>query len=238
MDLTNRTALITGGTAGIGLATAEALHKAGARLVLAGRRPERIAELEARWPGTVGLAGDIADPALPERLLALALERTGRCDVVFNNAGLMSSGMIPDVDIEKVCEMVRVNVEGAYRMAYVAMRHFQSVGEGQLIFTSSVLGTKVRKGAHWYCGTKFAVEALAEGLRMECAGTRIRVGCVEPALTQTELHRHHAVPPAKAQGMSQPLLPEDVARAVLFMLQQPDHVAMPRVMLQPAEQEI
>ena len=238
MDLRDRTAVITGATAGIGLATAEALHGAGMRLVLFGRRAGRIAELEQRLPGAVGLAGDITDPAMPQRLMDLALEKHGRCDVVFNNAGLMVSGSDETLDIEEVCRMVRVNVEAAYRMAYTALRHFRKAGEGHLISTTSVLGTKVRKGAEAYCGTKFAIEALSEGLRQQVARTAIKVSCVEPALTATELHRHHKVSPAQAQNVPEPLLPEDVARAVLFMLQQPPHVTIPRILLIARDQEV
>ena len=238
MEFANRTALITGATAGIGLACAEALHGAGMRLVVMGRRPERIAELEARLPGTVGLAGDITDPAMPQRLIDLALKHTGRCDVVLNNAGLMAGGTYDVIDIEAACAMVRVNVEAAYRMAYTALRHFRRAGEGHLINTTSVLGTKVRKGAEAYCGTKFAIEALSEGLRQELARTRIRVSCVQPGLTKTELARHAPVQPEQAQGVAHPLRAEDVARCVLFMLQQPEHVTIPQLMLLSTEQEV
>jgi NADP-dependent 3-hydroxy acid dehydrogenase YdfG len=238
MELRNRTALITGATAGIGLACAEALHAEGMRLVVTGRRPGRIAELEARFPGTVGLAADITDPALPQRLIDLALEHTGRCDVVLNNAGLNAAAPYDQVDIEAVCAMVRVNVEAAYRMAYTALRHFRSVGEGHLINTSSVLGTKVRKGAEAYCGTKFAIEALSEGLRQALARTRIRVSCVQPGLTKTELARDAAVQPEQVQGVAHPLQAVDVARAVVFMLQQPEYVTIPQLLLLSSEQDV
>ena len=238
MELHDRTALVTGATAGIGEAVAAALHDAGMRLVVSGRRAERIAALEARWPGAVGLAADIADPAVPQRLVELALERTGRLDVVINNAGLMTVGDIESIDIEGVCAMARVNVEASFRMVYTALRHFKAVGAGNLISTSSVLGTKARKLTGGYCATKAAIEMLTEALRMELAGTPIRVACVEPAFTETELFREHAVSPGTLQGINQGLTPEDVARSVLFMLQQPAHVKIPRLFLIPADQEI
>ncbi len=238
MELANRTALITGATAGIGLATAEVLHGAGMRLVLAGRRPERLAELQQRWPGTLGLAGDIAQREMPQRLIDLALKETGRCDVVINNAGLNAAAPWDQVDIDAVCEMVRVNVEAAYRMIYTALRHFQRVGEGHLISTSSVLGTKVRKGAEAYCGTKFAIEALSEGLRQALARTKIRVSCVQPGLTKTELARNAPVQPEQAQSVAHPLQASDVARCILFMLQQPEYVTIPQLLLLSTEQEV
>lgn len=238
MDLANRTAVITGATAGIGLACAEALHGAGMRLVVTGRRPERIAELEERLPGTVGVAADITDPALPQRLIDLALEHTGRCDVVLNNAGVMVTGPCEAIDIEAACEMVRINVEAGYRMIFTALRHFKRVGEGHLISTSSVLGTKVRRGVGPYAGTKHAIEALSEALRLELVHTKIRIACVEPGLSKTELARDAPVPPEQVQGVPHPLQAVDTARAVLFMLQQPEFVNIPKLLLLSTEQEI
>lgn len=238
MELGNRTAVITGATAGIGLACAEALHGAGMRLVVTGRRPERIAELEARLPGTVGFAAEITDPAVPQRLIDLALEHTGRCDVVLNNAGVMVHGPYPELDIEALCEMVRINVEAGYRMIFTALRHFRSVGHGHLISTGSVLGTKVRRGVGPYAGTKHAIEALSEALRLELVHTDIRVSVVEPGLAKTELARNAPVQPEQVQGVPHPLQPVDVARAVLFMLQQPAYVTIPRLLLLSTEQEI
>ena len=86
--------------------------------------------------------------------------------------------------------MVRVNVEAAFRMAYVAVKHFKATGSGYLLNTSSVLGTKVRPTAGAYAGTKFAIEALTEALRIELSRTSIGVAVVEPGLVgQTEVER-------------------------------------------------
>jgi NADP-dependent 3-hydroxy acid dehydrogenase YdfG len=134
--------------------------------------------------------------------------------------------------------MVRVNVEAAYRMAYTAVKHFRRVGRGHLVNTSSVLGFKVRPKAGAYAGTKYAVEALSEALRLELAGSDIKVTCIEPGLVITDLHRDHAVRPEVAQSVAQPLQPADVAQCILFALQQPAHVAIPRLMVLPQSQEI
>jgi NADP-dependent 3-hydroxy acid dehydrogenase YdfG len=101
-----------------------------------------------------------------------------------------------------------------------------------------VLGTKVRANAGAYCGTKFALEALSEGLRMELAGTDIRVSCIEPGLALTDMHRDFPVHPTAQQGMNSPLMPDDVARCVRFMLEQPGHVAIPRLLVLAAEQAV
>ena len=104
--------------------------------------------------------------------------------------------------------------------------------------TSSVLGTKVRPTAGAYAGTKFAIEALTEALRLELAKTNIGVSCVEPGLVQTDLHREWPVPPAQSLNIPRPLQPEDIARVVRFILEQPDHVRLPRILAVPSDQEL
>lgn len=238
MRLQEKVALITGASSGIGKAVAENLHEAGMKLVLTARREDRLQKLKDHLRDSVIIPGDITDPKLPGNLIQSAIEAFGRCDVVLNNAGLLETTSIEKLDIERVCRMVRVNVEAAYRMAFVALRHFQSVGTGHLINSSSVVGTKVRLYGGWYAGTKYAIEGLSEALRMEFAGTDIQISCVEPGLVSTELHSHWEVPPAKALNITQPLTAEDVARCVRFILEQPAHVRIPRLMILPGDQQI
>jgi NADP-dependent 3-hydroxy acid dehydrogenase YdfG len=238
MSLEGQVALITGASSGIGLAAAEALSSAGVKLVLSGRREDKLAAHRARLSDCVVKAGDITNPALAGDLIELALTAHGRLDIVLNNAGLNHNAPIEEIDVDLVCEMVRVNVEAAYRMAYTAVKHFRRVGRGHLVNTSSVLGFKVRPKAGAYAGTKYAVEALSEALRLELAGSDIKVTCIEPVLVITDLHRDHAVRPEVAQSVAQPLQPADVAQCILFALQQPAHVAIPRLMVLPQSQEI
>ena len=236
-DLSGKTVVITGASSGIGLAVARELHSMGMHLVLNARRSELLNTVGRETYAAI-LAGDIANPDMPRKLLELALSTYGRCDVVFNNAGIIETGSIESIDIDKVCEMVRVNVEAAYRVAYTFLRHFLKQGHGHLLSTSSVLGTKVRLTAGAYCGTKFAVEALSEALRMEVAGTGIKITCIEPGLTMTDLHRDLPEHPSKTMNISKPLQPEDVARCVRFVLTQPEHVRIPRIMVLPGEHQI
>ena len=238
MTLNGRVALVTGATSGIGRASAEALAAAGAKLVVTGRRAEMLEELAARLPDGRAIVGDITDPELPDRLVGAALEAHGRLDLCVNNAGVIAMGTIEEIDIDAVCGMVRVNVEAAMRMAYTAVKHFRGAGSGHLINMSSVLGTKVRAGIGAYAGTKHAIEAMSEALRLELMGTGIKISCVEPGLVMTELHREFPVHPKDFLGIARPLVPEDVARAVVFVATQPDHAVVPRVMVLPHDQEI
>lgn len=241
-DLTGKVAVITGASSGIGLATAELLAAEGVNLVIHGRRKDLLdanaERLSAGGATCVAVAADIMDPATHDLLLDTAVERFGHVDIAFNNAGLLHIGSIDDVDLDKLSAMIRVNVEAATRFAYTALRRFKARGSGHLLTTTSVLGTKVRPMNGVYCATKFALEALMEALRMELAGTGIKVTCVEPGLVRSDMHREFPVRPEKMQGFETPLSPPDVARAVLFALTQPDHVLVPRVMVLPSQQPV
>ena len=238
MELRDKVAIITGASSGIGKAVARNLNAAGVKLIISGRREERLSELKDDLNHTEIFPGDISEPEIAKSLLKTALESFGQCDIVINNAGVITVGNIDEINIEDICYMVRVNVEAAFRMAYLAVKHFKSTGSGFLINTSSVLGTKVRPTAGAYAGTKFAIEALTEALRLELAKTDIGVACVEPGLVQTELHRNWEVPPAQSLDIPRPLQPEDIARVVRFILEQPDHVRLPRILAVPADQEL
>ena len=238
MDLRDKVAIITGASSGIGRAVALNLNEIGVKFVLAGRREDRLIEIKDELTHAAILPGDVCQEEMPQNLLKMALDTFGSCDIVFNNAGVITVGSIDDIDIEEIAYMVRVNVEAAFRMAYVAVKHFKSTGSGYLLNTSSVLGTKVRPTAGAYAGTKFAIEALTEALRLELAKTNIGVAVIEPGLVKTELHRDWQIQPAQSMNIPRPLQPEDIARVVRFILEQPDHVRLPRILAVPADQEL
>jgi NADP-dependent 3-hydroxy acid dehydrogenase YdfG len=234
--LAGQVAIITGASSGIGVGVAEELKQAGMNLVLTGRREDRLRPLGERLGGCKVVVGDIVDPQMPQRLMDVGLEQFGRCDVVFNSAGVMHAGSYDQVDVEQMCSMIRVNVEAATRMAYTALKHFHAVGRGHLINVSSILGTKVRPNAGVYAGAKHAIEAFSEALRMETAKTDIKVSVIEPGVVETELQDHFPVHPREALGITHPLTPADVARCVRFILEQPSHVRIPVMMILPGEQ--
>ena len=236
-NLDGQVAVVTGATRGIGLAVARELHSLGVKLVLTARSEVQLLRLQDEL-GASFIAADITEPDLPGRLLELALSTHGRCDIVLNNAGVIEVGGIDAIDIDKVCGMVRVNVESTFRVAYTFVRHFLAQHGGHLINISSVLGTKVRPAAGAYAGTKFAIEALSEALRMELAGTAVAVTCIEPGLVMTGLHRDWKVHPSEGMNIQRPLQPEDVARCVSFALTQPSHVRIPKLMVLPGEHQI
>jgi NADP-dependent 3-hydroxy acid dehydrogenase YdfG len=234
-----KTAVITGASGGIGTAVAKALSNAGWNLVLNARSEQKILPLAAQLKSPAIIApGDLREANVPATLLAAALSTFGRCDLCFNNAGVIEVGPIETIDIDRTCDMVRLNVEGAFRVTYTFLKHFIGQKTGHLINTSSVLGTKVRPTAGAYAGTKFAIEALSEALRMELSKTDVQVSCIEPGLVMTGLHDRWQEHPSKTMSIAEPLLPDDIARLVMFMLEQPAHVRIPRLMVLPKGHEI
>ena len=205
-------------------------------LVLTARRRDRLYELANRLGNCAVVVGDVTCDEVPQRIIDTALSEFGRCDVVLNGAGTMYAGSIEEIDIDTICSMVRVNFEAMTRMAYVSLKHFKKTGSGHLFNISSILGTKVRPNTGPYAGSKYAVEALSEALRMEVAKSDIKVTVIEPGIVKTELQNHFEVHPCQLLGVSNPLLPCDVARCVRFVLQQPSHVRIPVMMVLPSDQ--
>lgn len=235
--LKGKVAVITGASSGIGLATTKKLCSLGVRCIITARRGQKLKEV-ADETGALPVTGDLLDPELPGLLLEEAKTRFGGCQIIVNNAGVMETGSVAKADIEKICRMARINVEGAYRIAYTFAKHFLAHKEGHIVNISSILGTKVRPTAGAYAGTKYAIEALSEALRMELAGTGVGVYAVEPGLVMTELHDHWEQHPKESLDMKHPLQPEDIANAVAFVLQQPPHVRIPKIMVLPSEHAI
>lgn len=221
------------------MAVSKALSEAGWRLVLSARSAEKLDELVCQLGDQIFVVpGDLQDPFLPQAMLTVAIEKFGRCDMCFNNAGILEVGPIETIDIERVCEMVRINVEGAFRVAYVFLQYFAGKKTGHLINVSSVLGKKVRPTAGAYAATKFAIEALSEALRMELSKTDVKVSCIQPGLVMSGLHDRWEVHPSELMGIAEPLQPSDIARMVLFLLDQPSNVRIPQLMILPKGHEI
>ncbi|MDZ7725952.1 MAG: SDR family oxidoreductase [candidate division KSB1 bacterium] len=174
----------------------------------------------------------------PEALLNLAIEQYGTLDYVFVNAGTIISSSIEDMDIDKMCRMLRLKVESSMRLIYSVLKHMKQENNGHLFITSSILGTKTREHAGPYAGANHALEVLAESLRMELAETNVKITCIEPGLVRTNLHRDWPVHPQQALGISHALQPQDIADTVWEVMNKPDHVRIPRVMILPQGHKI
>jgi NADP-dependent 3-hydroxy acid dehydrogenase YdfG len=235
MDLQGRTVVVTGASAGIGAATARVLSAAGARLVLTSRRRDRLDGLAAELSTeSVVLAADIADPATPGQLLDLAVERFGRADALINNAGQLVVGSIDDIDLEALTGLIRTNYEAVVRSTYLFAKAFKAQGSGAIVNVSSI-------GAHmspskWgvYSGLKRALEAFTDALRVELAGTGVKLGFIAPGSTATDIFDSLRPDPS---WKDKALDAEDVAQAIRFMLEQPDRANIAGLLIYSANEK-
>ena len=224
--------LITGASTGIGAATARHAARDGFRVALAARSADRLEALsrELNQDGdAIAVSTDVTDFAAQEALVARTLEAFGRLDVAFANAGFGATRGFLEETPEQWREMVLTNVLGAaytIRATLPALR--ETAEQGHVLLTSSVAGRRVLPGS-LYSATKHAVTAMAEALRQELrnTGDRIRVTCIEPGMVDT---------PFFSQRPENALQPDDIARAVLYAVQQPPHVDVNEVLIRPTSQ--
>jgi NADP-dependent 3-hydroxy acid dehydrogenase YdfG len=222
----NKVAVITGATGGIGEAFARTLSAAGYALVLNAPSSEKLSALREQLTGPcVTLAGNLRTESMPGELLDAAMREFGRCDVCFNNSGILEAGSIETLDVERVCNMVRVNVEGAFRTAYTFLQHFVAQGSGHLVNTSFALHQRVQPAVGAYAATKYAVEALSEALRMELSQTEILISCVEPGLVRTGIRGHWRETHVEAIEPGDAFEPAALARIMLSVLEPPRQFA-------------
>ena len=233
MDLNGKVVVVTGASSGIGAAIARDLSTAGALLVVTARRAERLLALADALPGPCAtLAAAIEDPATPQALLDLALARFGRADALINNAGIFVAGTVDSANLDDLAQMSRVNFDAVVRGAYVFGRHFKAQRAGAIINVSSVAAYLSSSSVGVYSGLKHALEVVTTALRVELAPHGVRVGSIAPGTTETEIFDklRSAGQPVRAD-QTPPMAPDDVARAVRFMLEQPDRAHVARLLL-------
>jgi len=230
-----KVAVVTGASSGIGKAIAERMVREGFCVVMNGRSLVAGAgfDLEPRGGSAVVFTADLLLPDTPGALLDTALDSFGRVDYLFVNAGTIESAAIDDIDIEKMCAMMRLKVESSFRLIYTFLKHMKKTGSGHVFITSSVLGTKTRENSGAYAAANYALEALAESLRMELSDTDIQITCIEPGLVRTNLHRDWPVHPQELLHISNALRPEDIADAVMDVINKKDYIRIPRLMILP-----
>ena len=237
MEKKQEVVVITGATGGIGLSIAEKLSENGYLIVINGRNKEKVNEVCKRL-SCKGVTGDISKDRIPEKIYDKVLSEYNRCDILINNAGIIETGKVEDINIGRMCEMIRTNVEATFRLTYLFLRYFKKNNNGQIVNISSVLGTKVRESAGAYSASKYAVEALSEALRLELSKTNVKITCIEPGLVKTDLHRNWKIHPAQLFDIPDPLTPDDIAETVLYVLKQKERVRIPKLMILPKNHQI
>lgn len=217
--------LITGASSGIGAATARAAAGEGWNLVLVARSAEKLDALvgEIGKERACAIACDVTDYEDQRRMAGAAIERFGRIDAIFANAGTGGQpGGFSGAPPESWRKMVDVNILGVAYTLQVTLEHLKKA-RGHVVITGSVAGRRVLAGS-MYAATKWAVSAIGYGLREELRGTGVRVTLIEPGMVDTPFFD---APPSDA------LRPEDVARSVVYALSQPPHVDVHELTILP-----
>jgi NADP-dependent 3-hydroxy acid dehydrogenase YdfG len=227
--------LITGASSGIGAATAPAAAEAGHRIVLAARRAEELEKLAAELGGgdrAIAVRCDVTEWDQVEALAASALERYGRIDAVFANAGFGATRGFLEETPEHWRSMVLTNVLGVAHTIRATLPHLLERGTGHFLITGSVAGRRALPGS-LYSATKWAVTGIGESLRQELRqmheNHRIRVTLIEPGLVDTPFFDTRP-------GPDRALHDDDIARAVIYALGQPEHVDVNEILIRPTSQ--
>lgn len=237
------TVFISGATAGIGAATARKLAMAGYSLILTGRREERLQQIanELAEQAEVRVAAlDVQDKNAIRFLFENHPEWLGETTVLVNNAGLAAgTDKMQSADPSDWDRMIDTNITGLLHLTRHFLPSMIAKREGHIVNLGSVAGRQVYPGGGVYCATKFAVRALTEGLRMDLAGTGVRVTNISPGMVETEFSEVRMGNAVKAkavyQGMT-PLSAEDIADAIYWAIERPKHVNIQELVIYPTDQ--
>ncbi|HKL36749.1 MAG TPA: SDR family NAD(P)-dependent oxidoreductase [Salegentibacter sp.] len=239
-----KTALITGATSGIGKATAAAFAKEGINLILCGRREERLAELKKELSKKVAvytLCFDVRDKEKVFEKINRLPEKFEKIDILINNAG-NAHGLDPiqDGNIDDWDAMLDINVKGLLYVSKAIFPKMINQGTGHIINIGSTAGKEVYPNGNVYCASKYAVDALNQAMRIDLNKYKIRVGAVNPGLTETEFSEvRFKGDTEKAKGVYegfQALRPEDIADIIRFVVTRPYHVNIADLVVMPTAQ--
>jgi NADP-dependent 3-hydroxy acid dehydrogenase YdfG len=221
--------VITGASTGIGAATAHRAVEFGYRVVLAARSEDKLRALAEELGGDEKAAAtrcDVTDWEDQQALVATALERFGRLDAYFANAGFGAKRGFLEETVEHWKSMIDTNVLGAALSIRASLPHFRERNAGHLLLTSSIAGRRALPGSLYSC-TKHAVTAMGEALRQELSETDIKVTLIEPGMVDTPFFENRPTGALEA---------DDIARAVMYALTQPPHVDVNEILVRPIHQ--
>lgn len=223
--------MITGASTGIGAATARRAVEFGQRVVLAARSEDKLQALAEELGGddkAIAVRCDVTSWDDQQAVVQTTLDRFGRMDSYFANAGFGATRGFLEESVEHWRDMVLTNVYGAALSIRASLGHFKKNNSGHLILTSSIAGRRVLPGS-LYSATKHAVTAMGEALRQEIAETDIKMTLIEPGAVDTPFFDNR---PSGA------LEADDIARAVMFALTQPPNVDVNEILIRPVHQPI
>lgn len=244
--LTGKVAIITGASSGIGEATALALSKTGAKVAIGARRTDRLEALKSQIEKNGGEVFmqklDVTKKAECDSFVEGVIQKWGSVDILVNNAGLMPLSFFKNLKISEWDQMIDVNIKGVLYCTGAVIPHLNAKKSGHIVNISSVAGRIVFPAGSVYCATKHAVAAFSEGLRQEFSvRSNIRVTCIEPGVVATELN--NTITDQSLQGFLEAtkkmvaLQAQDIANAILFAVESPEHMNVNEILIRPTTQE-
>ncbi len=242
--MSNKIALITGATSGIGEATARLLAENSIGLIICGRREERLRELTEELGKKVAvhpLGFDLRDREAVEKAVHTLPDAFKEIDILINNAGnAHGKDPIHEGDPDDWDFMIDLNLKGLLYITRAVVPKMVERGSGHIVNIGSLAGKEVYPDGNVYCATKFGVDALTQGMRQDLLGTGVKVSAIDPGLVETEFSevRFKGDKEQAKQIYSgyRPLKAEDVAEAIWFALSRPAHVNVADLLLLPTDQ--
>ncbi len=238
------TALITGASSGIGRETARLFARQGVRLVLCGRREQRLQSLTEELSSLTDamyLSFDIRKREEVQKAIASLPDDFSNIDILINNAGNahgldpIQSGNIDDWEA-----MIDINVKGLLYLTRFVLPQMVARGRGHVVNIGSIAGKEAYPGGNVYVATKFAVDGLTRAMRQDLLGTGVKVSAVHPGLVHTEFSEvRFKGDKERAESVYKgyrPLLPEDVADSIWYMVSRPAHVNIADLLILPTDQ--
>jgi ribitol 2-dehydrogenase len=239
-DLEGKVAAVTGGASGIGLATAEAMLAAGARVVLADRDRQRLEEIcQRHGPAAIPLVIDLLDPESCASLLPGILDRAGQLDILHANAGSYIGGDLVEADASAIDRMLGLNVNAVMKNVHDVLPHMIARGTGDIVVTNSVAGHNAIGWEPVYSASKWAVTCFVQTVRRQVNRHGVRVGAVSPGPVVSALLADWPEENLRKAKESGSLIePTEIAAAVMFMLTRPRNVTIRDMIVLPTNFDI
>ena len=235
MDLKNKTAIVTGGTKGIGRAIAEALTREGVAVCVSARRQDEIDETveQLNQPGAApatGFAGDVRDHGQVKALIAHTAKELGGLDILINNAGIGIFATVEETSPEDFRAVLETNLFGVFYCCHEAIPRMKQRGGGYIINISSLAGANPHPRMAAYNASKFGLNGFSEALMQEVRHDNIKVSYIMPGSVNTEFGGD-----SPGAEKSWQLTPQDIARVVIDLLHQDDRALASRVEIRPSK---
>lgn len=232
MQFTGKVVLITGASSGIGAAAAKQFANLGASLALTGRNAENLETVAAQCanpanaPKPFIITGELTNENDTKHILDATVKHFGRLDVLVNNAGILEAGTIETTSLEQYDRLMNTNVRSIYHLSMLAVPHLVKT-KGNIVNVSSVNGIRAFPGVLAYCMSKAAVDQFTRCAALDLAPKQVRVNCVNPGVTVTNLHKRSGMQDEQYQqflerskethALGRAGNPEEVAKAIVYL---------------------